>query len=50
MPDDEVQAIKAYLFSLQPVSNTVPENTLGFPYNQRWGFLLEPGLPRQRAL
>ena len=37
MPDDEVQAIKAYLFSLQPVSNTVPENTLGFPYNQRWG-------------
>ncbi|MEL0168429.1 MAG: cytochrome c [Pseudomonadaceae bacterium] len=37
MPEDEVLAIKAYLFSLQPVSNTVPENTLSFPYNQRWG-------------
>lgn len=37
MPDEEVQAIKAYLFSLEPVSNTVPENTLSFPFNQRWG-------------
>ncbi|SDS45652.1 Cytochrome c, mono-and diheme variants [Halopseudomonas sabulinigri] len=37
MPEDEVLAIKAYLASLEPVSNTPPENTLGFPFNQRWG-------------
>jgi mono/diheme cytochrome c family protein len=29
-------AIKAYLFSLPPVHNIVPESALRFPFNQRW--------------
>ncbi len=29
-------AIKAYLFSLQPVEAPAPTNTLSFPFNQRW--------------
>jgi mono/diheme cytochrome c family protein len=34
--DEDVRAIKAYLFSL-PVSHAVaPPNTLRFPFNQRW--------------
>lgn len=36
LTDDDVLAIKAYLFSLEPVSNVVPENEMAFPYNQRW--------------
>jgi mono/diheme cytochrome c family protein len=36
MPDDDVLAIKAYLFSLKPVQYTAPANTLVFPFNQRW--------------
>jgi mono/diheme cytochrome c family protein len=36
LADDDVLAIKAYLFSLPPVRNAVPESTLSFPYNQRW--------------
>jgi mono/diheme cytochrome c family protein len=36
MSDADVLAIKAYLFSLPPVHAKVPENTLTFPYNQRW--------------
>jgi mono/diheme cytochrome c family protein len=36
MTDEDALAIKAYLFSLQPVSSTPPANTLSFPYNQRW--------------
>ena len=39
MPEDEVLAIKAYLSSLEPVKNTPPENTLSFPFNQRWGMV-----------
>jgi mono/diheme cytochrome c family protein len=31
-----VQAIKSYLFTLLPVNNVPPQNTLKFPYNQRW--------------
>jgi len=34
--DDDVRAIKAYLFSLAPVHATVPSNSLRFPFNQRW--------------
>ena len=34
--DEDVLAIKAYLFSLPAVHTTVPPNTLKFPYNQRW--------------
>ena len=36
MTDDDALAIKAYLFSLPPVRATPPENTLSFPFNQRW--------------
>jgi mono/diheme cytochrome c family protein len=36
MTDDDALAIKAYLFSLPPVHAPDPENTLTFPFNQRW--------------
>jgi mono/diheme cytochrome c family protein len=36
MTDADALAIKAYLFSLPPVHASVPENTLAFPFNQRW--------------
>jgi len=36
MTDDDALAIKAYLFSLQPVDAPRPTNTLSFPFNQRW--------------
>jgi mono/diheme cytochrome c family protein len=36
MTDADVLAIKAYLSSLPPVRATPPENTLSFPFNQRW--------------
>jgi mono/diheme cytochrome c family protein len=34
--DADALAIKAYLFSLAPVHAPAPENTLMFPFNQRW--------------
>jgi mono/diheme cytochrome c family protein len=34
--DPDALAIKAYLFSLPPVRAAAPENTLSFPFNQRW--------------
>jgi mono/diheme cytochrome c family protein len=34
--DADALAIKAYLFSLAPVRAVQPENTLWFPFNQRW--------------
>jgi mono/diheme cytochrome c family protein len=36
MADEDALAIKAYLFSLAPVKSTAPENSLSFPFNQRW--------------
>ena len=36
MTRDDALAIKAYLFSLPPLSVKPPENTLAFPFNQRW--------------
>ena len=36
MTDADALAIKAYLFSLAPVHASAPENTLVFPFNQRW--------------
>jgi len=36
LADDDVLAIKAYLFSLPAVAKQTPENSLRFPYNQRW--------------
>src|SRR3981081_816907 len=35
MPDADALAIKAYLFSLQPVESPRATNTLSFPFNQR---------------
>ncbi|WP_339487192.1 c-type cytochrome [Pseudomonas sp. EL_65y_Pfl2_R95] len=37
MPKDEILAIKAYLFSLPAVKQAPIENSLSFPFNQRWG-------------
>jgi mono/diheme cytochrome c family protein len=39
MSDEDVLAVKAYMFSLPPVRATAPENTLSFPFNQRWAML-----------
>ncbi|HEY4940684.1 MAG TPA: cytochrome c [Rhizomicrobium sp.] len=36
MTDADALAIKAYLFSLAPVHNEVPQNKLSFPFNKRW--------------
>ncbi|MEP6484026.1 MAG: cytochrome c [Rudaea sp.] len=36
MTDDDALAIKAYLFTLAPVSAPARENALTFPFNQRW--------------
>ena len=36
MTDADALAIKAYLFSLAPISASLPPNTLAFPFNQRW--------------
>lgn len=36
MTDADALAIKAYLFSLAPVRATPPDNTLMFPFDQRW--------------
>jgi mono/diheme cytochrome c family protein len=36
LTDEDVLAIKAYLFSLKPVHSTPPANAMSFPYNQRW--------------
>jgi mono/diheme cytochrome c family protein len=47
MTDADVGAIKAYLFSLQPVHAPDRENALSFPFNQRalmgvWALLFNP--------
>ena len=36
LADDDVRAIKAYLFSLPVAHATPPPNSLRFPFNQRW--------------
>ena len=36
LTDDDVRAIRAYLFSLPAVRASAPPNRLGFPFNQRW--------------
>jgi mono/diheme cytochrome c family protein len=50
LTDDDVLAIKAYLFSLVPVKYQPPESKLQFPYNQRWLMAFWSGLfnPKQR--
>ena len=47
LTDQDVMAIKAYIFSVPAVSNVAPPNTLRFPYNRRelmaiWSFLYNP--------
>ena len=47
MSDDDALAIKAYLFSLKPVHQAAPQNSLVFPFNQRalmwvWSVLFNP--------
>jgi mono/diheme cytochrome c family protein len=47
MSDADALAIKAYLFTLKPVSAPTPRNTLVFPFNQRrlmsiWSALFNP--------
>lgn len=37
MSREEILAIKAYLFSLEPVHQPNRENDISFPFNQRWG-------------
>ncbi|ANI31239.1 gluconate 2-dehydrogenase [Yersinia entomophaga] len=37
LTDDDVRAIKAYLFSLPAVHQPNRENDMPFPFNQRWG-------------
>ena len=44
MTDADVLAIKAYLFSLQPVSAPDRASTLGFPFNQRYLMAVWSGL------
>jgi mono/diheme cytochrome c family protein len=39
MTDEDLLAVKAYLFSLPPVRAPAAENTLAFPFNQRWAML-----------
>ncbi|MGH8217287.1 MAG: cytochrome c [Steroidobacteraceae bacterium] len=36
LTDEDVLAIKAYLFSLKPVHSTPPADAMNFPYDQRW--------------
>ena len=44
MTDADVLAIKAYLLTLPPVAGATPEDTLKFPYNQRWLMAIWSGL------
>ena len=48
--DEDVHAIKAYLFSLPAVHATAPANSLRFPFNQRWlmGFWSAFYIPNRR--
>jgi mono/diheme cytochrome c family protein len=39
MTNEDVLAVKAYLFSLPAVRARTPENTLAFPFNQRWSMI-----------
>lgn len=47
MSDADALAIKAYLFSLEPIPLAAPQTSLKFPFNQRWlmdiwAFLFNP--------
>ncbi|CAM3747146.1 Fructose dehydrogenase cytochrome subunit [Pseudomonas reidholzensis] len=36
MSDDDTLALVAYLRTIKPIDSKPPENTMGFPFNQRW--------------
>lgn len=36
MSDDDAVALVAYLRTIKPIDSKPPENTMGFPFNQRW--------------
>jgi mono/diheme cytochrome c family protein len=40
LTDEDVLAIKAYLFALKPVKQANKPNTFGFPFNQRWSMAI----------
>ena len=40
LTDEDVLAIKAYLFTLKPVVNADRDNTFIFPFNQRWSMAI----------
>jgi mono/diheme cytochrome c family protein len=44
LTDEDVLAIKAYLFSLKPMKQANKPHTLAFPYNQRWLMTIWAGL------
>ena len=44
LTDDDVLAIKAYLFTQTAVKNTAPEGKLSWPFNQRWLMAIWSGL------
>ena len=44
LTDEDVLAIKAYLFSLKPVTQANKSNTFAFPFNQRWLMAIWAGL------
>ncbi len=50
LTDEDVLAIRTYLLTLAPVRNTPPDNTLAFPFNQRWLMSIWSGLfnPNER--
>lgn len=37
LKDEDVKAIRAYLFSLPPIKQQTPKTDMAFPFNQRWG-------------
>jgi mono/diheme cytochrome c family protein len=39
MSREDALAVKAYLTSLAPVAAKIPDNTIGFPFNQRWAMI-----------
>lgn len=39
MSREDILAIKAYLFSLEPIRQPNKENDISFPFNQRWGMM-----------
>ncbi|CAD6511915.1 cytochrome c [Paraburkholderia metrosideri] len=39
LTDADILAIRAYLRTVAPVAKPAPENTLSFPFNQRWAMM-----------